>query len=61
MNGDLTAIITSVLNAAPQWIRSDLASNDAARRQRAEEALAAMIAAAIAGAEHLTFTPPSPH
>jgi hypothetical protein len=61
MNDDLSAIITSVLNTAPQWIRSDLASKDAALRQRAEEALAAMIAAAIAGAGPLTFTLPSPH
>jgi hypothetical protein len=61
MNGDLTAIITSVLNQAPEWIRSDLTSKDASLRERAEEALAAMIAAAVAGAEHLTFTSPSPH
>jgi hypothetical protein len=61
MDGDLTSIITLVLNQAPQWIRADLASKEPALRERAEEALAAMIAAAVAAAEQLTFSPPSPH
>ncbi|MDX3910800.1 MAG: hypothetical protein QHC67_13420 [Sphingobium sp.] len=44
---DLTAIVTAVLAKAPQWIRHDLASTDATLRVRAEESLAAMIAAAL--------------
>lgn len=61
MDDDLTVIITTVLNQAPQWIRVDLASKEPALRERAEEALAAMIAAAVASAERLAFPPPSPH
>lgn len=43
---DLVAIV-NVLARVPQWIRHDLASTDMALRTRAEETLAAMIAAAI--------------
>lgn len=39
--------ITAVLAHAPQWIRRDLCSVDPKLRLRAEESLAAMIAAAI--------------
>lgn len=46
---DLTATLTALLARTPQWIRHDLAASDAAKRARAEESLAAMIAAAIAG------------
>jgi hypothetical protein len=44
----LTVIIAAVLTRAAQWIRHDLAAKDPALRQRAEESLAAIIAAEIA-------------
>ena len=50
MDAELASIITSVLNQAPEWIRTDMASKDRSLRERVEEALAAMIAAAVAGA-----------
>lgn len=46
-NADLVAIVGKVLGRAPAWIRHDLASEDKAVRARAEDALAAMIAAAL--------------
>lgn len=58
---DLTEIVTTILRAAPQWIRSDLVSKDAALKERAEDALAAMIASAIADAQRLSFKEPSRH
>ncbi|MBB4100481.1 DUF6771 family protein [Sphingomonas kyeonggiensis] len=51
---DLTEILTQVLRQAPQWIRLDLASKEAPRRERAEDALAAMIANAIAETRTIT-------
>lgn len=45
---NITAVITGVLSRAPEWIRKDLASKDASTRERAEEALAALISAAAA-------------
>lgn len=41
------SVITGVVRRAPEWIRHDLLAKDPAGRQRAEEALAAMIAAAL--------------
>lgn len=41
--------ILSVLTRTPEWIRHDLVSKDLPSRERAEEALAAMITAALAG------------
>ena len=41
------AVITGVVRRAPEWIRHDPLTKDPAGRQRAEEALAAMIAAAL--------------
>ena len=41
--------ITAVLARAPDWLRNDLAARDATMRERAEETLAAMIAAALDG------------
>jgi len=41
------ALITSVMRRAPEWVRYDLLAKDPAGRQRAEEALAAMIAASL--------------
>jgi hypothetical protein len=48
MNEDITKIVLMVLVRAPEWVRHDLAAKDAAIRARAEEALAAMIANALA-------------
>jgi hypothetical protein len=58
---DLAGIVSSLLRQVPQWIRSDLASKDAALRERAEDALAAMITAAIAGARRVSFDEPRRH
>lgn len=58
---DLTEVVTAVLRQAPQWIRSDLLSKDTAMRERGEEALAAMIASAIADAQKISFLTPSRH
>lgn len=46
---DITkSIILSTVERAPQWVRHDLTSKDAAVRGRAEETIAAMIANALA-------------
>jgi hypothetical protein len=47
MADQLTASIAVVLARAPEWIRQELASSEPAVRNRAEETLAAMIAAAL--------------
>lgn len=47
MNAAITSIILAVIERAPQWVRHDLESRDSAIRARAEETLAAMIAAAL--------------
>ena len=47
MRDDLTAAVNAVLARTPEWVRRDLASKELSERQRAEEALAAMIAAAL--------------
>lgn len=47
MDEQTLAIITQVLDRAPQWLRHDLAAKDTVTRQRAEETLAAMIADAL--------------
>jgi hypothetical protein len=44
---DLTTKIAKVVEHAPGWLRQDLASKDSAVRTRAEDTLAAMIAAAL--------------
>lgn len=46
-NEELTAIVGKVLAKAPAWVRHDMGSTDRAVRARAEDALAAMIAAAL--------------
>jgi hypothetical protein len=47
MNETLTSTVLQVIERTPQWVRHDLDSKDAAIRVRAEETLAAMIAAAL--------------
>lgn len=51
MNPNLQATITAILAHAPEWIRQELSSKEKPTRARAEEALAAMIAAALKDAE----------
>lgn len=46
-NEELTEIVGKVLAKAPTWVRHDLGSADKSVRARAEDALAAMIAAAL--------------
>lgn len=46
MNHDIQTTIAAVIGRAPDWIRRDL-SHDGGERVAAEEALAAMIAAAL--------------
>jgi hypothetical protein len=57
-SSDLDAILTSVLNQAPDWVRTEFASKDPALRQRAAETLSAMLAAALTNATRLTFDKP---
>jgi hypothetical protein len=47
MTTEQLTLITDVVRRAPEWVRHDLLAKDPAGRQRAEEALAAMIAAAL--------------
>ncbi|MEG3089641.1 DUF6771 family protein [Sphingomonas sp. PB4P5] len=51
MNDNLQATITAIIARAPDWIRQELLSKEKATRQRAEEALAAMIAGALKDAD----------
>ena len=48
MDETTNSIILKVIERAPQWLRHDLESKDAAARGRAEETLAAMISDALA-------------
>ena len=41
--------ISEIIARTPEWVRSEFGDKDRALRQRAEETLAAMIAAAIDG------------
>lgn len=47
MSNELSERILAALARAPDWLRRDLSSKDDANRQRAEEALSAMIASAL--------------
>lgn len=49
MSEEIQTAVNTVIARTPEWIRHDLASKDAAARERAEEALAAMIASALSG------------
>lgn len=46
---DQLSIITAAVEGAPDWVRQDLTSKEDSARRRAEETLAAMISAALAG------------
>jgi hypothetical protein len=47
MNDKLTPVILQAIARAPQWVRHDLGSKDPVICVRAEETLAAQIAAAL--------------
>jgi hypothetical protein len=47
MNDAHAPTVAKLLNKMPDWLRHDLASKDNAIRARAEEALTAMIMAAL--------------
>lgn len=51
MQGDLSNGIRQMLGRMPQWLRVDLSATDVMLRERAEDALSAMIMAALAGAD----------
>jgi hypothetical protein len=46
-NDELISIIAKVLAKLPAWVRHDLGSSDKSVQTRAEDALSAMIAAAL--------------
>ena len=58
MATSLVDTITAVLARAPEWIRQDLTAKDSGIRTRAEESLAAMIAAALEAGIGPAATPP---
>jgi len=47
MSNDFGAAITMAIHHAPDWLRQELASRDLTARLRAEEILAAKVAAAL--------------
>jgi hypothetical protein len=47
MSDDLQTVITATIARAPEWIRQELLSREKSTRERAEEALGAMIAGAL--------------
>ncbi|WP_174292401.1 DUF6771 family protein [Sphingomonas bacterium] len=48
MSQQFVVVVERVLGRAPLWVRQGLVASDSSVRQRAEEALAAMIGAALA-------------
>lgn len=55
-----TKIVCELLRRAPTWIRADLSAADPKLRERAEEALAAMIGAALSESNDQTDGASSP-
>lgn len=47
MQTDVYQIVHAAIARMPEWIRNELISRDPSARERAEEALAAMVASAI--------------
>lgn len=47
MNDELSQRILAALTRMPDWLRRDLSTKDDASRQRAEEALSAIIVSAL--------------
>ncbi|WP_072893137.1 DUF6771 family protein [Sphingobium sp. YR657] len=65
MTSLMISTILAVIERSPQWVRHDLGSRETAIRARAEETLAAMIAAAVqderdAPSTMQQLTPPLP-
>jgi hypothetical protein len=46
-SNSISSVTKGVVAGAPEWIRRDLSAKEPAVRERAEDALAAMIASAI--------------
>lgn len=44
---DIIATLCAALHKVPEWVRHDFAATDPAARERAEDALAAMLEAAL--------------
>jgi hypothetical protein len=55
-----TRIVCELLRRAPTWIRADLSAADPKLRERAEDALAAMIGAALSESNDPTDAAPPP-
>lgn len=51
MTDDMKKMVLAAIQRAPEWLRQDLNSKDAASRERAEETLAAMIGDVITASE----------
>jgi hypothetical protein len=51
MSDDVKEKITAIIARMPEWLRQELASKESSTRERAEEALSAMIAAALTDAD----------
>lgn len=58
---DLTELITATRRQAPRWIQAEMISRDTALRARAEDALAAILANAIAETRSVTVEQPIRH
>jgi hypothetical protein len=61
MQNEVSNDVRQMVGRIPRWLRGDLASTDTRLRERAEDALSAMIIAALAepGAFAVSLPPPS--
>jgi hypothetical protein len=61
MQNEVSHNVRQMVGRIPRWLRVDLASTDTRLRERAEDALSAMIIAALAesGAPGVSLPPPS--
>jgi hypothetical protein len=61
MQNEIPQAVRQMVGRIPRWLCGDLASSDARLRERAEDALSAMIIAALAelGASAVSLPPPS--
>jgi hypothetical protein len=61
MQNEVHQAVRQMVGRIPRWLRGDLASSDPRLRERAEDALAAMLIAALdeRGASAVSLPPPS--
>ena len=61
MQNEIPQAVRRMVGRIPRWLRGDLASSDARLRERAEDALSAMLMTALAepGACAVSLPPPS--